>query len=174
MIYHTHTIITCSWRWRRNFMKTLSWKNTNKHTHKCLGVQLNEYETGPYSIQLSQNVVLLGTRFLRFWHKKVVPDGFRRFFTNFPNFCVERHGFVAFAALQRKFVRSPQKLGKFVKNRRNPSGTTFLCQKRRNLVPNNTTMNVYGKIIQIMSIDHGALLLQAAQILNWHIGEIAN
>ena len=41
------------------------------------------------------------------------------------------------------------------------------------------TMNVYGKIIQIMSVGHGSLLMQAIPIrfilnLNWLIGEIVN
>ena len=40
---------------------------------------------------------------------------FPLFFTIRRNFCVERHEFVAYAALQLKFVRSPQKLRRMMK-----------------------------------------------------------
>ena len=102
----------------------------------------------------SLGVVLSGTRFLLFWRKKVLSNWFWHFFTNFSifhefspeirHFCGARHGFVAYAALQLKSVRSPQNdefLEKFVKNRRNSwkncqiSWSTFFRQKRRNLSP---------------------------------------
>ena len=40
---------------------------------------------------------------------------FPLFFTIRRNFCGERHEFVAYAALQLKFVRSPQKLRRMMK-----------------------------------------------------------
>ena len=72
-------------------------------------------------------VVLSGTRFLLFWRKKVLSNWFWHFFTDFSifhefftirrHFCGARHGFVAYAALQLKSVRSPQKWQRMVKIR---------------------------------------------------------